>query len=229
MLFRRQAEPARGGEIERAGVSRHFADHEGQIAAPQAFFQCEQRILRTGCGNMDQAVTQRRGQTRMIGPSGQTQRRLVLHPQPGTVIPGQCRIARQRQRQARAAGIAGTGEHLAVAHGRRQPRPPLGSLQQAWRCRHRTAAGKGRKGKDSGHWNRLYVLLMFLSQAIRNCFIGRLTSAQKKAACPKASGLPPLPGNRENQSIGGTGCGGASASVSCTSTSPRPTWLRLRL
>ena len=29
--------------------------------------------------------------------------------------------------------------------------------------------------------------------------------------------------------IGGTGCGGTSVSVSCTSTCPRATWLRLRL
>ena len=84
--LRRQAEPARGGEIERAGIARHLPHDEGQIAATQPFFQRKQRVLRAFGRDMDQAVAQLRRQAGAIGPPGQPQGLGILHPQPGALV-----------------------------------------------------------------------------------------------------------------------------------------------
>lgn len=123
MPFGRHAEPARCGEIERAGIARHFADHEGQIATAQPFLKREQQILRRLRRNVDQPVPQGARQTRTIGAPGQPDGLFVLHPQPGspigTVGGGIGRraaqpVEREGQRQRCAAALAPGCEHFAM-------------------------------------------------------------------------------------------------------------------
>ena len=45
MLLCRQAEPARGGEIERAGVSGNLSDHAGKLAAFEPFLKRKQSVF----------------------------------------------------------------------------------------------------------------------------------------------------------------------------------------
>lgn len=95
----RQTESARGGEIERFGITDHFTDDTGQIAAPHAFFQREQHILRPFRDYMDDPVPQISGQSGAIGSPGQANRGAVLHPQYGAPVGSFRQRARLGRRQ----------------------------------------------------------------------------------------------------------------------------------
>lgn len=230
-----QTEPARGGEAQRAGIAGKFPDNKSQLAAAQPLLQRKQRIFGSFRGNMDQPVSQRRGQSGTIGPPTQPQCGDVLNPQPtplvgaiGSRIGGSAAnpVKRQRKCQRRAAAFAGTSKHLTMEGRIAACRFPARKLSKA-----RRGSQKGGSGRDlGGHANRLYVLSMFSFAAIRKPsfdpkkravpFAG--TTLFKPTAKPDQSSLIP-PGS------GATGCGGIPGSSSCTSTRPRPTWLRLRL
>ena len=118
MAPRHQAQPARRGKIERPRIARNFADHESEVATAQPLFKREQGVLHPINRDMDQAVAQGFGQTRPIGPTRQTDRRLVLHPQPGTMIDTLVRrIDGQRQRKRRTARLVGGGKDLGMVTG----------------------------------------------------------------------------------------------------------------
>ena len=87
MPFRCHGQTARGGEIERAGITGDLPNDESQARAAQPLFKREQRILRFFRSNMNQPVTQPHRKTRHIGPSAKAHRRPVLHPQPASFIP----------------------------------------------------------------------------------------------------------------------------------------------
>ena len=57
MFFRREAEPARRGEIKRARIARNFTNHTGQFTAFEPLFQCEQRIFGAPGRDMDHPPT----------------------------------------------------------------------------------------------------------------------------------------------------------------------------
>lgn len=112
MLFSSEAEPARGGEIERARISAQLSHHTGQITTAQPLFQREQRILRLVGRDMDQAALQPWRQAGAVGPPAQTDCSAILHPQHAAAVLGLLhrvawgmaqRIARQGQRQPRPA------------------------------------------------------------------------------------------------------------------------------
>lgn len=58
MPLHREAQSARGGEIERARIARDLSDDKGQIAATQPLFKREQGVFGFVCSNVDQAVLQ---------------------------------------------------------------------------------------------------------------------------------------------------------------------------
>ena len=212
VLFSGQRQPPRRGEAQRPGVPRQLADNESEIAAAQALLQREQGVLRAIRRNMDQSVAQRLWQAGAIGATGKPERRLVLHPQPGALV---CRqlILRQSQGQRRASTLAGGRENLTVARGSGPIRGKTGGP-----CR---STGKGNR-------NRIHVRFMFLLKAIRQHKKG----AAPKGAAPRNHALGQPLKNQSNSpppGSGATGCGGMPGSVSCTSTSPRPTWLCPRL
>ena len=80
MLLCGEAEPARGGEVERLGIARQFADHEGEVVASDPFLECEQQVLGTFRGHMNQPMTQRFGQAGAIRPAAQPHCGDILHP-----------------------------------------------------------------------------------------------------------------------------------------------------
>ena len=167
-----QTEPTRGGEAQRAGITGKFPDNKSQLAAAQPLLQRKQRIFGSFCGNMDQPVSQRRGQSGTIGPPTQAKRGGVLNPQPGPPVgaigSGIWRnaadpIQRQRKCQRRAAAFAGTSKHLTMEGRIAACRFPARKLSKA-----RRGSQKGGSGRDlGGHANRLYVLSMFSFAAIR--------------------------------------------------------------
>lgn len=179
-----QTEPARGGEAQRAGITGKFPDNKSQLAAAQPLLQRKQRIFGSFCGNMDQPVSQRRGQSGTIGPPTQAKRGGVLNPQPGPPIgaigSGIWRnaadpIQRQRKCQRRAAAFAGTSKHLTMEGCIAACRSPARKLSTA-----RRGSQKGGSGRDmDGHANRLYVLFMFSFAVIR-----KLSFGEKRRAAP---------------------------------------------
>jgi general stress protein 26 len=163
MLLRRQAEPALSGKRERAGIAGDFPHHEGQVTAPQPFFQREQRVLGRGRGDMDQPVAQRARQAGAIRPPGLPQGGAILHPQPRPLIPQRGALVFQRQGKGRAGTVLRAGKQLGMAGlagGKRE------------RGRQRGNNGWG----NSSHANRdLYVLIMFRSAELARGTRLRLT------------------------------------------------------
>ncbi len=123
--FRRQAEAARGGKIERTRVARDLANHAGKVAASKPFLEREQGILGRSRFHMDQPVAQIGRQAMAAGTPAALHRAPVLDPQnlPPVIRLGQgifplCGypqgIARQRQCHPGSTGIIGAGEYLAM-------------------------------------------------------------------------------------------------------------------
>ena len=179
-----QTEPARGGEAQRAGIAGKFPDNKSQLAAAQPLLQRKQRIFGSFRGNMDQPVSQRRGQSGTIGPPTQPQCGDVLNPQPtplvgaiGSRIGGSAAnpVKRQRKCQRRTTALTGRGKHLTMEGRIAACRFPARKLSKA-----RRGSQKGGSGRDmDGHANRLYVLFMFSFAVIR-----KLSFGEKRRAAP---------------------------------------------
>jgi|GEM_PF-5713799 len=129
VLFRRQAQPSRSGEIERARIACNLPDHAHQIAALEPLFEGKQCIFGSIRLDTDQPLAPFFGKPVKIGASVHGNRAAVLHPKDlpqifrlGQIIllftrncPGKTqRIARQGKRQPCPAGITRAGKNLAM-------------------------------------------------------------------------------------------------------------------
>ena len=220
MLLHRQTEPPRGGEIQRLGIARDLSHHESEIAAAQPLFQREQRIFRALGGDMDQAVAQGWRQAGLIGPPTPAQRRLVLHPQPATLLPRQSGIERESERQRRAAGLSGGRKNLCMQRRAAQSRTPM-------RQADRRAPGfwpskGGKRGNGMDHGNRSYVPFMFSFAAIRNRHCHR---PNKKGRLPKeAAPLKRNKGSADQPGRSSSITGPGNSPISGASSCPSPCW-----
>ncbi len=86
MLFGREAQSARGDEVERARIAHDLSDHTGEIAAAQPFLQSEQRVLGRLGLDMNQPLAQILGKPMKIRSPAEPDRARVLHPQNMTTI-----------------------------------------------------------------------------------------------------------------------------------------------
>lgn len=135
MLFRGQAQTARGGEIERARIACDLSDDAGQIPAAHPLFKREQRILRRFGSDMDHPVAKFGRKPRPIRPPSTLNRAAILHPKHLTMIlhfgisfllfPRYLkRITGQCKRQRSPTGIAGCSKDFAVERLIGQTGPP---------------------------------------------------------------------------------------------------------
>ena len=123
MLLCCQAEPPRGREVERFGITRQLADHAGKIAALQTFFQCEQDVLCCLRCDMDDPFAQIGWQARTVGTTVEPDRFAILHPQHAAQVfslfmlpaPSAAQlIERQRDCCSRPARFARWSQHFRV-------------------------------------------------------------------------------------------------------------------
>lgn len=127
MAFAGHGQPARGGEVERAGIALKFAQHEGKVAAAQPFFQREQRVLGFAGDNVDHPRAQAWRQAGDEWPPFGADRGRILHPQP---MRARRRAGHQRKTESKAGGCpeaAFLGKDLLldcpVRRGRKAPHP----------------------------------------------------------------------------------------------------------
>ena len=180
VLFRRQAQPSRRGEIERARITRNLPDHAHQVAAFEPLFEGKQRIFGSIRLDTDQPLAPFFGKPVEIGASVHCNRAAVLHPEHLAQIfrLGQSmflltrnrsgrtqRIARQGHRQPCPAGITRACKNLAVQRLVSKTRtPPRLALSRKKRLRQSSDVHTGevqngrrvRPGRRSrlGHRNR---------------------------------------------------------------------------
>lgn len=179
VLFRRQPQPARGGEIERAWVSRDLSDHERKVTATQALLQRKQSVLRRAGRNMDQAMTHLRRETRQIGPARQAQRRLVLHPQEQALVGRICRrirrchpqgITRKGKGQPGACSIATAREHFCMTATCSNARTPMGRTLTRADTSYKAGGQSDQIGRSTGfsHTNRVLCSYYVPNKETRN-------------------------------------------------------------
>ena len=185
--FARQAQPARGGEVERARIARQLPDHRGKVAAAHRLFQREQHVLRILRLDMDQPVAQPFRQAGAIGAPGQPDGAAFLHPQHRAPIlrlgqrprfgPGAAQLVeRERQCGRPARAIARGSENLAVQRHVAAPRLPVRAARAGQAAtgngRHAGNPRTGRRSRDgSGIGHGESISMFYLCSNIRGLAI----------------------------------------------------------